>query len=113
MAIEYTWEVRALSAYPQHEGLPKVVNSVRWALRGVDSDGNSAARVGESFVDYNSQSVFTHFENLTESQVLDWVIPSITEDDIFNMKAEILSDIDHIAAQRAKNIPEIFSLPWA
>lgn len=112
MSISYTWSVNQLTAYPSHEGQTDVVFKVMWSYRGVDSNGVGSSRGGITEVTYNAGAPFTPFAQLTEAQVLGWVQPTITPEQMTEMESGINGDISWQIAQASSNEPVTPPLPW-
>ena len=112
MSISYTWQVNQLTAYPTYESQTDVVFNVTWSYRGVDSNGVGSSRGGKTEVTYTAGSPFTPFAQLTEAQVLGWVQPTITPEQMKEMEAGIAGDISWQIAQASANNPVTPPLPW-
>ena len=112
MSISYTWQVNQLTAYPTYESQTDVVFNVTWSYRGVDSNGVGSSRGGKTEVTYTAGSPFTPFAQLTEAQVLGWVQPTITPEQMTEMEAGIAGDISWQIAQASANNPVTPPLPW-
>ena len=112
MSISYTWQVNQLTAYPTYESQTDVVFNVTWSYRGVDSNGVGSSRGGKTEVTYTAGSPFTPFAQLTEAQVLGWVQPTITPEQMTEMEAGIAGDISWQIAQASANNPVTPPPPW-
>jgi hypothetical protein len=112
MSISYTWNINALECYPTYESQTDVVFNVTWSYRGVDSNGVGSSRGGKTEVTYTAGSPFTPFAQLTEAQVLGWVQPTITPEQMTEMEAGINGDISWQIAQASSNDPVTPPLPW-
>jgi len=112
MSISYTWAINQLTAYPIYESQTDVVFKVQWSYRGVDSNGVGSSRGGNTPVTYTAGSPFTPFNQLTEAQVLGWVQPTITPEQMTEMEAGINGDISWQIAQASANDPITPPLPW-
>lgn len=112
MSISYTWSINQLTAYPTYESQTDVVFNVTWSYRGVDSNGVGSSRGGKTEVTYTAGSPFTPFAQLTEAQVLGWVQPTITPEQMTEIEAGIAGDISWQIAQAIANNPVTPPLPW-
>jgi len=112
MSATYTWSINQLAVLPSHEGKTDVVAKVSWSYRGVDADGVGSSRGGNTEVTYNPKDKFTPFADLTEAQVLGWVTPTITPEQMTEMEAGINGDISWQIAQASANDPVTPPLPW-
>ena len=78
--IEYTWKITRLEYFPQMDNLEKVVNKIHWILIGVDGQyGTSLNGVETLKIDILDPLHYTAYENLTENQVIDWLVASMGE----------------------------------
>lgn len=110
MSINYTWQISQLQCYPTYESQTDVVFEVIWNYRGVDSNGVGSSRGGKTAVTYTAGSPFTPFAQLTEAQVLGWVQPTITPEQMTEIEAGIIGDIDW--QKQPSNEPVSPPLPW-
>ena len=112
MSINYTWQISQLQCYPTYESETDVVFEVTWNYRGVDANGVGSSRSGKTEVTYTAGSPFTPFSQLTEAQVLGWVQPTITPEQMTEMEAGINGDIQWQIDQSSANNPVTPPLPW-
>jgi hypothetical protein len=112
MSISYTWSINQLECYPTYESQTDVVFNVTWSYRGVDSNGVGSSRGGRTAVTYTAGSPFTPFNQLTEAQVLGWITPTITPEQMTEMNDGIDGDISWQIAQASANNPVTPPLPW-
>lgn len=110
MAVDYTWTINPLEAYPQVAEQTDVVFTAHWELYA--STGSYAARsVGTQALTYNSGSSFTPFADLTLEQVTGWVTGAMEAQNsgsVNRMK-------ENLATQIASQIkPPVLTLtsPW-
>ena len=112
MPVTYTWSINQLTAYPTYQSQTDVVFKVQWSYRGVDSNGVGSSRGGVTPVTYSAGAPFTPFNQLTEAQVLGWVQPTISAQQLADMEAGITGDIDWQIQQAAADNPVTPPLPW-
>jgi hypothetical protein len=112
MSITYTWSINQLTAYPTYESKSDVVFKVQWSYSGRDANGVGSSRGGITDVTYSAGAPFTPYADLTESQVLGWVTPTITNVQLADMEAGIAGDIDWQIQQAAADNPVTPPLPW-
>lgn len=112
MAITYAYSINQLECYPAYESQSDVVFNVTWSYRGKDDAGVGSSRGGRTAVTYAAGSPFTPFNELTEAQVLGWVQPTITPEELADMEAGIAGDIKWQNDQASANNPTIPPLPW-
>lgn len=112
MAITYAWVIRHIMNYPSFSGKENVVCKIQWQYRGVDETGTASVRGDITDVEFQPNQPFTPFEDLTENQVLSWIIPNVAESKIAQMQSEIAEDIAHQHAIANTNTPVLARLPW-
>ena len=112
MSVNYSWSINQLTAYPTYQSQSDVVFKVQWSYRGVDSNGVGSSRGGITEVTYTTGAPFTPFAQLTQDQVLGWVTPTITPEQMTEMEAGINGDISWQIAQASANDPVTPPLPW-
>jgi hypothetical protein len=72
MSATITWEIQWMQCYPQADGQTDVVFQVGWQCSGVQ-DTYNASVYATCAVPAPSGSSFTPFDQLTQSQVLNWI----------------------------------------
>lgn len=112
MSISYTWSINQLECYPTYESQTDVVFKVQWSYRGVNQNGVGSSRGGITDVTYTAGAPFTPYAELTETQVLNWVLATVTDVQIAGMEAQIAGDIDWQVQQASANNPVTPPLPW-
>jgi hypothetical protein len=76
---QYSWSVKKLICVPETNGLNNVVSVVEYQCEGTDGI-NTAVFSGSLGLKLDSESDFIAFENLTESNVLDWVLKEVSKE---------------------------------
>jgi hypothetical protein len=103
MTIEYTWNIIELERNSINGG----VIVVHWDCVGLDEDTNNSARV------YSSSSLgvadptdpeFIPFENLTKTQVLQWLWQILDKEEI---ESSVTSQIELL-----NNPEKLLGVPW-
>lgn len=112
MAITYKYKIERLECYPTLESQTDVVFNIQWSLLGKNADGIGSSRGGKTDVTYTAGSPFTPFAQLTEDQVLLWVMPTITPEKQAEMEFGIAGDIQWQIDQSTANNPVTPPLPW-
>jgi hypothetical protein len=102
--ITYSWTITALNCYPEYQGEQDVVFTIFATYSGTDGTYSSTIEVAQALVLTNS-STFTPYADLTESQVLGWLIDSLGPQQISQMQATIMAQII------ADNQPPFVQLP--
>ena len=108
MAINYTWRINTLEAKIHENGLDNVVFNVHYTYLGVDEENEKYAisKMGILSVQYKEGEPFTPYEDLTESQVLEWLESGLN---IQEMQDSISKEIELL-----KNpVNESLTPPWA
>lgn len=92
MTIVYTWTVDGLECYPQVGGLGDVVFRVRWAMNGFDGTYNASVQSMQD-VPVPSGDAFTPYADLTETQVIQWVLDALGPEQVESFEADIVTQI--------------------
>ena len=108
MTIVYTWTVNGLDCYPQVDGFSDVVFRVRWAMNGFDGTYNASVQ-GLQNVPAPSGYAFAPFADLTETQVIQWVLDALGPEQVKNFEADIATQISEMITPPVVTPP----LPWA
>ena len=104
-AVEYTWTIERLDAYPTYETFTNVVTRVYWRVFARGS-GCEATSYGSVDLDVSTVSDgFTPFEELTEAQVVGWVRPRVDGDAV---EADLATNIENQLSPPVVSPP----LPW-
>ena len=101
------WKVEQLTAYPQVAGETNVVFSVAWRLLGTDGT-YTATCYGTVSITHTSDVPYTAYENLTETQVINWVHSALGAEQVTAYEASIDVQISEQANPSTVNPP----LPW-
>lgn len=109
MAVVYSWKINALVCRPELDGKKDVVYNVAWERVAQDGMQNAVKIAGETAITLDSESDFTSYAELTESQVVGWVESALGEDRLAAIKAEVDKKLE-VAITPVVVVPE---LPWA
>ena len=108
MEIYYTFKVTNIYCYPTYNSQENLAFTVLWDYTG--SDGTYISNVsGSTNIPYDPEAEYTPYENLTEPDVISWILqytdPAVLEE----ARALIISRI-----QEAANPPAVINpkLPW-
>ena len=104
----YTWVIERLDCYPERDNQTDVVFSIHWRLNA--QDGNyGASAYGTVGLTYSEGQPFTPYAQLTEAQVLGWLLAALGPDQIAQLEAALAANI------AAQINPPVVSppLPWA
>ena len=100
--ITYTWLILRMICNPVQNGENNVVVRIRWNCKATKGD-YSVSKSDYCNVTYNSADQFTAYNDLTKSQVLDWVWSVVDKSQIEAKLAEGLAD---------KPDSIVLPLPW-
>ncbi len=101
MAISYSLKITQMDVEPQVEGQENVVVSAHWAYTGTEN-GKSVGYGNKTSFTYVPGSPFTPYADLTEEQVVSWVMAAWSEKE--------KATYDDIVANALKSQAE--PLPW-
>ena len=102
--ITYSWTITSFGAYPQYDGEQDVVIVINATYTGTDGTYSSNIEIAQSLI-INSNTPFTPYTDLTETQVLGWLTTALTPQQIEQMQLKIAAQIT------ADNQPTIVQLP--
>ena len=117
----YIWKIKSIQCRPLMDGRQDVVSFVSWELtatsdqiKQVQGENSmidmpySATTKDEVLINYEKIDNFVLYEQLTEAQVIEWLIESLGDEKILNIKKqldeEIFVDIDSQTVSKP--------LPW-
>ena len=106
MTVEKVWTITQLQTYPQSEGEADVVCAAAWNVSGTDGTYSGSLN-GSTAFKLNPDEPFVPFDQLTESQVLEWVFASLGEEGKATAEADVDAQIEY-AASKVQDAP----LPW-
>lgn len=103
----YSWVIERLDCYTERDGHDDVVFTIHWRLNAQDGE-YSASGYGTVGLTYSATQPFTPYEDLTEAQVLGWLLAALGPDQIAQMEAALAANI------AAQINPPVVSppLPW-
>lgn len=90
--ITYSWTITALNSYPEYQGEQDVVFTIFATYTGTDGTYSSSIEVCQALIIGNT-STFTPYADLTENQVLGWLLAAIPPQQIEQMQAKISAQI--------------------
>lgn len=102
--INYSWTITALNSYPEYQGEQDVVFTIFATYSGTDGTYTSSIEIAQALI-LGNDSTFTPYANLTENQVLGWLLESLTPQQIDQMQSKIATQI------AADNQPPYVQLP--
>ena len=102
--ITYSWTITALNSYPEYEGKQDVVFTILATYTGTDGTYSSNVQIGQSLI-IDANAPFIAYADLTEQQVLGWLLNALTPQQINQMQLKIANQII------ADNQPPFVQLP--
>ena len=102
-----TWSITQLSVYPQTEGEADVVCSAAWNVSGADGECEGSLN-GSTAFKLDPAAPFIPFDQLTETQVLDWEFGSLGEEGKASAEADVDAQIEYAHSKITSP-----ALPWA
>lgn len=100
--INYNWNCRTVDAYPQDGDYTDVVYNVHWIVTGtsdtLDPKGNaySATSIGTQTLSTESITDFIPFEQLTNTEVVEWTKATMGQEQVDSIESGIESQIDDL-----------------
>jgi hypothetical protein len=106
--ITYSWNITALNSYPEYQGQQDVVFTIFATYTGTDGTYSSDINISQSLI-ISDNSIFTPYADLTENQVLGWLLSVLTPLQINQMQSKITAQI---IADNQPNFVQL-PLPWS
>jgi len=110
MATTYTWEVTNLYTIPVSAQEQDYVVTALYNVIGVDGQYTSSLSNSAQFEVIADDPNFTPYADLTEAQVLQWILDQLGTDGVANIEACIQGQIDSQINPPVS--PENTPLPW-
>jgi hypothetical protein len=102
--ITYSWDITALNSYPEYMGNQDVVFTIFATYTGTDGTYSSSINISQA-LNISNDAIFTPYSDLTEEQVLGWLLAALTQQQISQMQSKITAQII------ADNQPPFVQLP--
>jgi len=94
MAISYSWNCKNVDTYPTgSDNKNDVIHTICWQYTATEGE-YSAQETGVTHVDTDDLSSFTEFSNLTNSDIVGWVEPTISYSRLREMKSKLDAQIN-------------------
>lgn len=103
----FRWAINSIDCLPQVGPHSTVVHIVYWTYFGSDG-AREVSRAGSAELG-EPQSPFTPFADLTEAQVVAWVVDAVGPDEIARLQSSMAEQIAALAA----TVVVTPTLPWA
>ena len=107
MTIQYIWGITKIKAYPTVEDKTNVICTVEWKLTVTNGEYNKQI-LGLISIPVGDLETFTPYDQLTEEQVLGWVHDVMGPDQIAQLEAGILDQLEQMINPPVVTVP----LPW-
>ena len=107
--MTYTWDLNPLTVYTTLSSYDNVVCAVNWTINAQQNSNGvvyTTFSKGQVSLDVSTLSGFTPYAQLTQDQVLSWIMPYINLNDIL---AQLQNNLDTQMAPPIANLPP----PWA
>lgn len=111
MANTYTWNIVALDVTASVDGVSNVVNNIHWILNGTDGV-NTESIYGTQSIEFDSNSSFIEYKDLSKAQVERWLESAIGDQQISNFKS-ILDEKLKLMANPVSISSTSLGLPWS
>lgn len=90
--ITYDWNCKTVEAYPELNGHNNVIHTVYYMIQGVEDDKHHEI-IGQVQLDTSSLDNFVEIENLTSSDITDFVRDTLGLDMVDGLEAEIAKEL--------------------
>jgi hypothetical protein len=107
MTIQYIWSITRIKAYPTVEDKTNVICTAEWKLTVTNGDYNKQI-FGTISIPIGDLEIFTPHDELTEEQVLGWVHNAMGLEQIAQLEAGVLAQLEEMISPPIVTIP----LPW-
>jgi hypothetical protein len=110
--IAYSWSIAAIRVKPVYGTFTNVVSEIDWTFKGqqLASDQTSVLEThvsGTQEIDFDTQKSFTDFNNLKESQAINWVNQSQGRAVVMELRSQIQKQMTRLIEPIVAS-----SLPW-
>ena len=87
----YKWSIRLIGSKPASLGEKYFVDLLSWSYNATDNGGNYAACFGTTQLNQpeDEEYSYTPIENLTEEQVVGWLLDTLGEEQVAELKASL------------------------
>jgi hypothetical protein len=122
--INYYWKINNLNVCPEYMGKQNLVCTIFASFFGTDStdkenNPNELKQIYTSninVIEYlilDDNATYTPYEELTEQQVIDWLLAALPQQKIDEMKADIAKSITSQIYENNRPIYVELPLPWS
>lgn len=111
MATTYTWEVTNLYTMPVSAQEQDYVVTALYNVTGVDGEYSASLSNSAQFEVVVDKPNYIPYADLTEAQIIEWIVEGLGVDGVANIEACIQGQIDSEINPPVS--PENTPLPWA
>ena len=111
MATTYTWEVTNLYTMPVSAQEQDYVVTALYNVTGVDGEYSASLSNSAQFEVVADKPNYIPYADLTEAQIIEWIVEGLGVDGVANIEACIQGQIDSEINPPVS--PENTPLPWA
>lgn len=91
------------------EAKKQIVNKIFWTIEANDGQNVEQFAIREKHIPFNEKASFTEFANITQQQMMDWLLAVLDQDHIQAIKEHL----DEQLSQRKTQIVTMPDLPWS
>lgn len=98
----YNWDCKTVDVHPSEEGQTNVIYNVHWRVTAtsdaLDANDNAfnATSIGTQALQFNSESDFVAFDELTHANIIEWVQAAMGEDQVTSLEGGLDSQISEL-----------------
>lgn len=109
MTTTYTWSIVKMEAYSNYYEHDNVVFNVHWTLTAEDGEFTASVYGSQNLSLDIDDDDFTAYEDLTQLQVVDWLLDSLGQNRVDELEENLAENIEN-----QKNPPVVSPpLPWS
>lgn len=109
MSLVYEWTITKVQTRTDTQNRENSICGVDWLVQGWDINGDEGYYEGACTLSSDDTGWFTSFDQLTETQVIQWVQSAISDEEMDRIEKTILEDIEY----KKRPIEYKETLPWA
>lgn len=104
-----TWKIYNVEYIESVSDKSKVIKNIHWWAQQTDDNGNRGYSWGNQQLDINNLTSFTEWDNVTETQCIDWVKDAMGEKVVNQVESDIASQLINPDPLRKR----AYGLPWS
>jgi len=110
MNTQVIWEIASVKCAPEIDGNKNVVQEIEWLATAKNGDFEGSVN-GQQAITYSPQQ-FVAYEELTQTQIIEWVKSAITMDRIAEIEEKAIQLMNPIKTEPVKQELVDVKLPW-